>query len=153
MPPVSVNPLREKIKILNVAKLILGPFTGASEFTLRTATVPLGVGTSGGGVFAWANPEPGPIAVNRVTLDVTTVASAAATVSVGQAANGTTSSANLIDTLDVRTAAGLFDNLKNPGTLGKASQRVAAGAFVTGSQASGAVAGLVGNAYIEYLKL
>lgn len=120
----------------------------------KVARVALGTGTSGGGVFAWQNPEAGAIAVTRVLLDVTTAATAAATVDVGTTAtSATTSSDTLIDGLDVNAAAGLFSNLKNPGTNGKADQRLASGKWVTASQASGAVAGLVGYAYIEYVVL
>ncbi len=106
-----------------------------------------------GGVFAWKNPQPGPIVVSRVFLDVSDAATAACTVSVGKAANGTTSANNLIDSLDVNAATGLFGNLDNHGTNGKSNQRLAAGDYVTGSKASGATAGLVGFAYIEYVIL
>lgn len=116
----------------------------------KVAKVALGVGATAGGCFAWANPETGAIFVTRVVLDVTTKSTGAGTVSVGQAANGTTSSANLIDTLDVGTAAGVFDNVGSPGSGGKAVQKVVAGAYVTGSKASGALTGLVGSAYIHY---
>lgn len=117
----------------------------------KVAKVALGVVGTAGGCFAWANPEVGAIIVTRVVIDVTTVATAAGTLSVGQAANGTTSSANLIDTLDVNAATGTFDNVGSPGTLGKAVKKVAAGAYVTGSKASGALTGLVGSAYIHYI--
>jgi hypothetical protein len=130
---------------------LLAGMAAAGAGTKKVARVALGVGTGNGGIFAWANPEAGAIVVDRLTLDVTTVAAGACSVSVGQAANGTSSGANLIDTLDVHAATGTFDNLANPGAGGKMLQRVAAGAFVTGTKASGAPAGLVGNAYIEYL--
>ncbi len=117
----------------------------------KVAVVALGVGTSGGGVFSFQNPEATAIIVRRVILDVTTPATSAGTVSVGMtAASATTSVANLIDTVDVHTAAGVFDNVGSPGAGGKAVQKVAVGKWITASQASGAVAGLVGNAYIEY---
>lgn len=113
--------------------------------------VPLLVGTAGGGVFSWLNPEAVAILVSKVELDVTTAATAAATVSIGTTTtNGTTSSANLIDTLDVHTAIGVFTNQANGGTNGKTIQKLAAGGWVTGSQASGAIAGIVGFAYIHY---
>ena len=113
--------------------------------------VALGVGTAGGGVFSWLNPEAGAIIVTKIELDVTTVATAAGTVSVGTTTvSATTSSANLIDTLDVHSATGVFTNQVNGGTNGKTVQRLASGGWVTASQASGAVAGLVGNAYIHY---
>lgn len=118
------------------------------------AKVALGVGTSGGGVFSWQNPESTSIIIDRIFLNVTTAATAAATVDVGTTAtNATTSSDNLIDGLDVNTAAGLFDNITDKGTNGKSRQLLASGKWVTASQASGAVAGLVGYAYISYFKV
>ncbi|WP_422929033.1 hypothetical protein [Singulisphaera sp. PoT] len=120
----------------------------------RSVVVPLAGGNdAAGGLGAWANPEPGPIVVSRVTVDITTIANAACTLKAGSAANKTTASANLIDTLDVRTSVITASNISNPGTNGKALQRVAAGAAVTFSTASGASAGLAGNAVIEYTPL
>lgn len=109
---------------------------------------------TGGAVLAWQNPEAGAIAIDRIRLDVTTAATGAATIDVGATpTSATTSADNLIDGLDVNAATGLFDNLKNGGTNGKASQRLAAGKWITASRASGAVAGLAGYAYIDYLVL
>jgi hypothetical protein len=117
----------------------------------RYAVVALAALDTAGGCFSWQNPEAVAVIVNRVTIDVTTKSTAAGTLSVGMTAvSGTTSAANLIDTLDVGTAAGTFDNIQNAGTLGKPLQKVAVGKWVTGSKATGALAGLVGNAIIEY---
>lgn len=123
---------------------------GLAGATKKVAKVALGTGASGGGVFAWLNPEAGAIVVNRLALDVTTASTGACSISSGKAANGTTSAANLIDTLDVHSATGTFDNIANPGAGGKPLARVSSGQYVTGSVASGTVTGLVGNAYIEY---
>jgi len=90
------------------------------------------------------------VIVTGVLVDVTTQSSGACTISIGTSATGTTSSANLIDTLSV-AAAGSFDNITDKGTNGKSRQRLAVGSYVTGSTASGASAGLVGNAYITYI--
>ena len=117
----------------------------------KTVKVPISAGASAGGVLAWQKPEAGAVIITRLVVDVTTKSTGAGTASFGTAANGSTSGANLIDTLDVGTAAGTFDNVTDKGTNGKTRQRLAAGAFVTGSQASGAVAGLVGFAYITYI--
>jgi hypothetical protein len=117
----------------------------------KTVKVPLSTGASAGGVLAWQNPEVGAIIVTSFVLDLTTKSTGASTASFGAAANGTTASANLIDTLDTGTAAGTFDNNTDKGTLGRTRQKLGAGAFVTGSQASGAVAGLAGFAYISYI--
>lgn len=123
----------------------------AGTQTMVIAKVALAAVDTGGGVFSWLNPEAGAIIVKRVILDVTTPSSGACSVSVGSTAvSGTTSSANLLDTQSV-AAAGQLDNVDNHGTNGKAKQKVAAGAWVTASVASGASAGLVGSAYIEYI--
>lgn len=114
---------------------------------------PLAAVATDGGVLAWKNPEPGAILVTRLILDVTTTATGACTLDAGTAADGTTSNDGLLDGVDVGTAAGVFDNLGNAGSNGRARQRLAAGSYVTVSQASGAVAGLVGSALIAYVVL
>lgn len=117
------------------------------------AKVALGVGTSGGGVFSWQNPESVSVLILRILLDITTQSSGASTIDVGTTAvNATTSSDNLIDGVSGATAA-LIDNTlaATLGTNGKPSQKLAAGKWVTASQSTGAVAGLAGNAYIEYI--
>jgi hypothetical protein len=124
--------------------------TVAFDRIVKVDRVALAAVDTAGGCFAWANPEGASILIERVVIDVTTKSTGAGTLSVGTAANGTTSSANLIDTLDVGTAAGTFDNLTDGGTLGKSRQKLTSGQSVTGSKASGALAGLVGFAYIHY---
>lgn len=128
-------------------------FTGtASDRALKCAVVAFTGGTdTGGGIFSWTNPESSSIIISKFEVDVTTIATGACTLSVGAtASSGTTSSANLIDTLDVHTATGTFDNSTDKSTNGKSRQKLAAGKWVTGSTASGASAGLVGNLYIMY---
>lgn len=121
---------------------------------IRRASVALAAVDTAGGLFAWQNPEDQAILVRRVTVDVTTPATGAATVDIGSAANGTTSSNNLIDGLDVGAAAGLFDNIDDQGVGGAASARLAANGgatdWLTGSMATGALAGIVGRVQIEY---
>lgn len=113
--------------------------------------VALGALDAAGGVLAWQNPHENSIIIDRIILDVTTVATAACTIDVGTTAtSAATSSDNLIDGLDVNSAAGVFDNLGNAGTNGKTRQKLAAGKWITASKASGAAAGLVGYAYIFY---
>jgi hypothetical protein len=105
---------------------------------------------TGGGVFAWANPEAVSILVTRVVLDVTTPSTGACTVDAGTTATSpTTSSDNLLDGASV-AATGVKDNLDDGGTNGKAKQKLASGKWVTGSVASGASAGLAGYAYVHY---
>lgn len=123
----------------------LGRFEGTVMYKKALVAV-----DTAGGAAAIANPEGVALAVKRLLLYVTTKSTAAGTVSAGIAANGTTSAANLIDTLDVGTAAGLFDNITNPGTNGKAGQLWGASQYLTVSKASGALAGLVGFVEVEY---
>ncbi len=123
-----------------VVKTVKIPLTGTASLT-------------GGGSFAWTNPEPYDIVINRVTVDVTTKSTAASTLSVGTAASLTTSSPNLIDTLNTGAAAVTTDNLQTPGTNGKQLQRLSAGGFVTGTVATGTSVGIVGNVYLEYFTL
>jgi hypothetical protein len=102
-------------------------------------------------VFSWQNPEGASIIVHKVILDVTTIATGACTLDIGTtAASGTTLSDNLLDGMDVHTAAGTFGLADQADTNGKAQQKLAAGKWVTGSKASGATAGLAGSAYIFY---
>lgn len=130
---------------------VTGAVTGPN--LQRTVTVPVTGGTdTGGGLFAWTNPEAGSIIILRATLDVTTIATGACTASIGTTStNATTLSNNLITGLDVHAGTGTFDNIGSPGGSGKATQKLASGKWVTGSTASGASAGLVGNAYITYV--
>lgn len=118
----------------------------------KIAKVALGVADTGGGVLAWANPETASILITRIVFDVTTKSTGACTLDVGTTAtNATTSSDNLMDGIDVGTAAGVFDNITNKGDNGKSLQKLASGKWVTASKASGAAAGLAGFAYIEYV--
>jgi hypothetical protein len=119
----------------------------------KVVKVALAALDTGGGVFAWQNSEEGAsIIITRIILDVTTVATAACTLDIGTTAtSAATVSDNLIDGLDVNAATGVFDNLGNAGTNGKTRQKLASGKWVTGRMKTGAAAGLVGSAYIEYL--
>jgi hypothetical protein len=115
------------------------------------AKVALAAVDTAGGVFAWQNPTGAAIIVDRVVLDVTTVATGACTVDVGMTpTSAVTSADNLIDGVDVNAATGLFSNLSAPGTNGTEEQKVAAGKWVTASKATGASAGIVGSATILY---
>lgn len=117
---------------------------------VRVYKVALAALDTAGGVASIANPEGVKVIIRRIVVDVTTAATAACTVDAGVAANGTTSADNLLDGLDVNTAAGVFDNITDKGTNGKSRQAWGASQYVTISKASGAAAGLAGNVYIEY---
>lgn len=104
-----------------------------------------------GGVLSLANPEGVELIVTRLIIRVTTASSVAATVDAGIAANGTTLADTLIDGLSV-AATGVFDNIEDAGTNGEASVVWGTSEFLTISQASGDVTGLVGFAYVEYVR-
>jgi hypothetical protein len=106
-----------------------------------------------GGALALANPAGEDLYVTRLVIEVEEASDAAGTVDAGIAANGTTSADNLVDGLDVNAAAGCFDNIKNGGTNGKAGQKWGASQYLTISKATGALAGLVGYAHINYIRL
>lgn len=130
---------------------LVAGMAASTQGTKKVARVALAAVDTAGGLFAWQNPESVSVLINRVTIDVTTKATGACTVDIGTTAtNATTSSDNLLDGLDVGTAAITTDNLQTPGTNGKQLQKLASGKWVTGSKATGATAGIVGNVYIEY---
>ena len=120
---------------------------GAKTYALTAATA-----TTAGGVLSVANPEGADIIVTGVYLDVTTAATGAATVDAGIAANGTTSADNLIDAGDVGTAAAVISNRDNAGVNGKQARRWNSGEFLT-ITASATTAGMVGNAYVTYVRV
>lgn len=121
-------------------------------YSKRIAKMALVAGTdTAGAVLAFKNTAPYALIVDRLVLDITTKATGACTLSAGiTAVSAVTLSANLIDAVDVGTATGTFDNVTEKGTLGKSRQKIAAGAWLTISTASGASAGMVGNAYLEF---
>jgi hypothetical protein len=119
----------------------------------KVVRVALAAVDTAGGVFAWANPEGESIIVTRLLLDITTKTTGACTLDCGVAANGTTLNDTLIDGLDANAATGLFDNVTNKGTNGLPQVKVTSTQYITGSVASGASAGIVGYAYITYIKV
>lgn len=119
---------------------------GAYKATLTAATT-----TAVGGVLKVQNPEGADLIIKRLILDITTKSTGAATVDAGVDDGGDVSSDNLIDGLDVNAAAGVFDNVKNGGTNGKAAVKWPTDEYVV-ITASATVAGLVGSAYIEYVR-
>lgn len=120
---------------------------GAYKVALTAATT-----NAAGGVLSLANPEGAAIIVTRLVLDITTNSTGAATVDAGIAADGSTSADNLIDGQSVATAAKVLDNISDGGTNGKARQKWGATQYLT-ITASATTAGMVGNAYIEYIRV
>ena len=119
---------------------------GSYRATLTAAT-----DTTAGGVLSLANPEGVDIVITRFILYVSTKSTGAASVDAGVAANGSTASDTLIDGLSVATA-GVYDNVVNGGTNGKALQKWGASQYITAT-ATATTAGMVGTAIIEYLIL
>jgi hypothetical protein len=97
-----------------------------------------------GALGSWQNTLGYDIIVTGVCLDVTTQSAGACTVSVGQAANGTSLSGNIFNGQSV-AATGQFS------PASPAAKKVTAGQFITASTASGASSGLVGQLYIEFV--
>ncbi len=120
--------------------------SGSNKQPLIAATT-----TTGGDALALANPEGINLIITRLIIDITTPATGAATVDAGIAADGQTSDDTLLDGLDVGTAAILADNHSNPGTNGRSLIKWGANQYLTITP-SATLAGLVGNAYIEWVR-
>lgn len=125
--------------------------TGAFEDGAFRVALTAATDTTAGGVLALLNPEGVDLYITRVILNISTQSTGAAAVDVGIAADGTTSNDSLIDGLSVATA-GVFDNVKNGGTNGKAGQKLGATQYVTAT-ASATTAGMVGEAIIYWARL
>ncbi len=110
-----------------------------------------GAVTTAGGIFAW-RPDDQSRAhyVTRLGLDITTASTSASTIDIGSGATATTSADTLIDGLS-GAATGLFDNVENQGTNGVGMRKLAIGSYITGSQATGDIGGLIANVIIEYI--
>jgi hypothetical protein len=127
------------VKETNVSKQ-----TGALKFALTAATT-----TAVGGVLKELNPFGVDVIITRVVLDIPTPSSGAATIDAGIDDGGDVSSDVLLDGLSMATA-GVFDNVKNGGTNGKAAVKWPADQYLVAT-ASATTAGLVGNAHLEII--
>jgi len=114
--------------------------------------IALGEADAAGGVVSLANPEEADVIITKLIIDVTTKSTGACTVDAGIAANGSTSDDTLIDGLDVGAAAILADNITNKGTNGNTVKKWGASEYLTISKATGAAAGLIGYAYVEWVR-
>lgn len=123
--------------------------TGVYEGGMMRVALTAAEDTTAGGVLSMANPEGIDLLITRVILNVTTPSTGAAAVDAGVAANGTTSSDILIDGKSVATA-GVFDNIEDQGTNGRAAVKWGASQFLT-ITASADATGLVGEALISYV--
>jgi len=110
---------------------------------------------TGGGVASVENTYGSRLVITRVTILVTTGSTGASTINVGVNSSGTTSDDDLIDgaTTTAIGSAFLIDNIDDQGTNGQASQIWDSGQFVTFSEATGDVTGLVGTYAIEAIDI
>jgi len=107
-----------------------------------------------GGVLTWTNPEEIAVIVDSVLLDVTTAAtSGTCTIDVGYTTAIATVTDTMIDGADTSATARVYNHLKDAGTNGKGAVRVAKGKYITGTEKTGDVTGLVGTYYIHYRKV
>lgn len=122
---------------------------GPNSAIKKIAKVALATADTGGGVLSWANPEATSIIITKLLVNITTKSTGACTLDFGTTAtSATTSSDTLMDGIDAGATAALFDSASHATTK---SLLLASGKWVTGSKASGAAAGLKGDAYIEYI--
>jgi hypothetical protein len=105
--------------------------------------------TTGGDSISWANPTGEVILVEDIIIDVTTQATGAATMDVGVAADGTTTSDTLIDGIDVGSAAIVGSAITDGGSSGQANRKMTSSQYITGTP-SATLAGLVGTYGIKY---
>jgi len=102
-------------------------------------------------VASLKNPWGIDVVITRCLVNVTTIATAAATVDIGVAADAVTSNDGLLDGLDVHGGTGVFDNLNDTdnGTNGKLMKLWPAGTYLNVGKAGGNVTGLVGKVLIQ----
>lgn len=104
--------------------------------------------------FTWQNPETTAILVQRVIIDVTTQATAAAVMDVGVVANATSTAATIFDDLTLNSAV-VYDHLLVSGTgvggVHKVDANGGTNDWITGKTLTQSGADLVGKYYIEYV--
>lgn len=126
---------------------------GQPQF-VQAIQVPLAdTGDAAGDLAAIQNPTSTACVILEAFVNLTTAASAAATVDIGVAADATTSSDTLLDGIDVNTATGVFSIGVNGGSNGKQGQPWGATQYVTASEKTGNTAGLEGTLTVLYIDL
>lgn len=104
--------------------------------------------------FTWQNPESSAILVQRVIVDVTTVASAASVMDVGVVAGATSTAATIFDDIPLNAEAVYDHALVSGEGLGGVHKMDANGGtndWITGKALTQASTGLVGKYYLEYV--
>ena len=118
---------------------------GYSGSWKKIALTAAATGTQG----SWQN-NTGKTVLVQAVIDVTTVATGAATLDIGRAATAVTSD-TLMDGIDVNAAIGQFSS--GVGTNGRSFRKVAAGEYVTVFRASGDPTGMVANLYVHVIEI
>jgi hypothetical protein len=117
-----------------------------------TFKIELTAGDGAGVTQSQANPEGADLYITRVVVEIETPSTGACTLDIGVAADATTSNDTLIDGLSAATA-GIFCNGKDPGSNGKLGKKWGASEFFNVAEASGDITGLVGNIYVDYIRM
>lgn len=109
--------------------------------------------TTGGDALSLANPEGVDLIITRFIVNVTTPATGAAAIDAGVAADGETSNDELLDGVDVGSAAIIKDNVEDcvDGNVDAAVVEWGSDEYVTVTP-SATLAGLVGSYYVEYIR-
>lgn len=155
-------------------QVVLRDSTGAANYTVTTdasigdqtsvtanrtqriavkALVGATVHAGTGGVVAWTVPEAVAIIVDRVIIDITTVATAACTLDIGYTAtSATTTSDTMLDGIDANAAVAVFDSMDASLDSGANAhaQKAAVGKWITIDEKTGDATGMVANLYIFY---
>jgi hypothetical protein len=138
-----------------------GVVTGATAINIptdqggvRVASGDLAAVNANSMAFTWQNPEAVAILVQRVIIDVTTQATAAAVMDVAVVASAADTAATIFDDLTLNSAA-VYDHSLESGTgLGgvhKMDEKGGANDWITGKTLAQNGTDLVGKYYIEYI--
>ena len=114
--------------------------------------------TSGGGIASWAPPGGNAIIIDRVILNVTTASTGSANITVGWGSSATTSYTNLIPATSVH-ATGTIDHITASIIAATAAESginqlapLVPGTDYLTFTGSASTAGMVGTAYIRYVR-
>ncbi len=117
---------------------------GLSAGASISRSVVVNESTTTGQILAVQNPNPYPVIVELSEIYIKAIPDAACSIDIGVAADGSTSSDNLIDGIALHTAPvnTVYNNIEDPGTNGKYGRYVPSGYYFTASVASGNANGL-----------
>jgi hypothetical protein len=114
--------------------------------------IPLTAGDGSGVIVSTANPEGVDVYITRAILEIETPSTGASTLDIGVDASASVSDDLLFDGYSGATAV-ITDNIK--AKTGNAVEGLKWGSdeFLNVAEASGDVTGLVGNLYVEYIRM